>query len=131
MFAVCQPSYFTTPDCNSLMYCYTSRHHTMLVYTCLVGVALFGLFVIPSRQPLSTHTNFYLGIPYLIPAVLTFRVVLAWSAKVVIAFDVCASLSLSFICNTVLTCLLALALDSRKLSLKSPTVQVMIACEGV
>ncbi len=47
------PSYFSTSDCDGLMECYSSRHHVMLVYTCLLAVLLVLAFVVPHRKPLS------------------------------------------------------------------------------
>jgi hypothetical protein len=70
-----------------------------------------------------------MGIPFLLPAAITSRALLAWSAKVLVYFDVCASLVLSFVVNTGLTCLLLLALDSRKLSSRLPVFQLLIGAE--
>jgi hypothetical protein len=76
------------------------------------------------------HSFFVLGVPYLVPAVVLTRAVLAWSAKIVPYFDVCGSLTVSFVCNAALTCLLLLALDSGKLSFEGRfTLPLVFASE--
>lgn len=97
---------------------------------CFHGVCISLIRAPPPRTQWQA-TFFFFGIPFLVPAVTTSRVLLAWSAKVLMHFDVCASLVLSLVTNTGLSCLLVLALDSRKLSSKVPAFQILIATESM
>lgn len=118
--------YYITGDCNSAVECHTGGYYAIIVVATILLLVLYLNFMLPTRSPVARWSMFAFGIPHLSSGTVFLRVLLAWSAKVLSHWSLCASLYVSGISNMLLFICFALALDSRRLHM--PPVVFVVGC---
>jgi hypothetical protein len=114
--------YFITPDCGAFFQCFSFWHWVLVVLSAVLLVLMFYT-VVQSIVPLVFALGF--GLPLFMLVTVPLRLVMAWSARILITFSVCGSVLVSLLCNIAMLGLVAIALSCGLVNL-SPLLAVVL-----
>ena len=121
--------FFWINDCQAGGQCFTDGHTALVVIAILFAAVYYATLAVPERPPIGRHTWLWLGVPHLMPAVATFRLLATYAAKILYFLSPCGALSLAVIANAFIAACTAYALDSRRLSKVLPLAVVLVLVE--
>lgn len=127
-----QSYYYVTGECSNVLRCYGFWHWVFLVFSGL-GLCLLVWAYAPLKVPAQLKSGF--GLPHYEIVTIPLRLLLAWSARVLIFFSPCWSILISTLLNIALLLLLILFLRTSTLRLpliiRSVLIVTSLWCVGM
>jgi hypothetical protein len=117
---------YATSECGSVLRCYGFWHWVYLAAS-LIGLGGLMWCYAPLSIPASLKPAF--GLPHYEVLTVPLRMLLGWSARVLVYFSVCWSLWLSLLCNLALLGMLVLYLRSGRCDIGG-WLKVLLVCCG-